>query len=53
MRKSAYVTPLVIRDGADPIALDKVQVSNGSYNEKFIQELAFNHTSCLEHGLRQ
>jgi hypothetical protein len=47
MRKSAYGTPLVIRDGDDPIVLNKVEITDGSYNEKFIQELAFNHPSCL------
>lgn len=47
MRKSAYATPLVIREGADPIVLDKVEIGGGSYDEKFIQELAFNHPSCL------
>jgi len=47
MRKSAYGTPLVIREGAEPAILDKVDLSGGSYNEKFIQELAFNHPSCL------
>ena len=47
MRKSAYGTPLVIRDNADPIVLNKVEITDGSYDEKFIQELAFNHPSCL------
>jgi len=47
MRKSAYGTPLVIQDDADPIVLEKVEISDGSYDEKFIQELAFNHPSCL------
>ena len=47
MRKSAYGTPLVIRDGADPVALDKVSISSGAYDEKFIQELAFDHPTCL------
>ena len=47
MRESAYGTPLVIRDGADPIVLNKVEITDGSYDEKFIQELAFNHPSCL------
>ena len=47
MRKSAYGTPLVIQDGMDPVVLDKVEISSGSYDEKFVQELAFNHPSCL------
>jgi len=47
MRRSAYGTPLVIRDGGDPVVLDKVEIADGSYDEKFIQELAFNHPSCL------
>ena len=47
MRKSAYGTPLVIKDGGDPIVLSKIEISDGSYNEKFIQELVFNHPSCL------
>ena len=47
MRKSAYGTPLVIKDGGDPIVLSKVEVRDGSYDEKFIQELAFSHPSCL------
>ena len=47
MRKSAYGTPLVIKDGGDPIVLDKIEISDGSYNEKFIQELVFDHPSCL------
>ena len=47
MRKSAYGTPLVIKDGGDPIVLDKIEISDGSYNEKFIQDLVFDHPSCL------
>lgn len=47
MRKSAYGAPLVIQNGADPIVLEKVPIAGGSYNEKFIQELAFDHPSCL------
>ena len=47
MRKSAYGTPLVIKNGGDPIVLSKIEISDGSYNEKFIQELVFNHPSCL------
>ena len=47
MRKSSYGTPLVIKDGGDPIVLDKIEISDGSYNEKFIQELVFDHPSCL------
>jgi hypothetical protein len=47
MRKSAYGTPLVIRNGSEPVVLDKVDISGSSYDEKFIQELAFNHPSCL------
>jgi hypothetical protein len=47
MRKSAYGTPLVIRNGSEPVVLDKVDISGSSYDEKFIQELAFNHPFCL------
>ena len=47
MRRSAYGTPLVIKDGGDPIVLDKIEILDGSYNEKFIQELVFDHPSCL------
>jgi hypothetical protein len=37
MRKSAYGTPLVIRNGSEPVVLDKVDISGSSYDEKFIQ----------------
>ena len=47
MRKSAYGTPLIIQEGSEPVILDKVDISSGSYDEKFIQELAFEHPSCL------
>lgn len=47
MRKSAYGTPLVIKDDASPIALEKVALSDSSYNEKFIQELVFTVSFCL------
>jgi Domain of unknown function (DUF4268) len=43
MRKSAYGTPLVVKDGADPVVLNKIEISD----EKFIQELVFNYPSCL------
>ena len=47
MSKSAYGTPVAILDGDKELALERVPISNGPYNERFIQELAFNHPSCL------
>jgi len=53
MSKSAYGTPVVIRDGGEQLALERVPVASGPYNERFIQELAFDNPSCLPTHINQ
>jgi len=51
MSESAYGTPILIRDGKEPLLLARVslssQVDGEKYNEEFIQRLAFEHPEAL------
>jgi hypothetical protein len=51
MSESAYGTPLLIRDGKEPLPLARVslstQVDGEKYDEEFIQKLAFKHPEAL------
>ena len=50
MQRTAYGTPLVIRDGESPVVLDREPISSGpdsTYGEAYLQKLAFEHPSCL------
>jgi hypothetical protein len=40
-------TPLLLSVGQPPVALPRVTVGTGTYDELFIQTLAFEHPSCL------
>ncbi len=51
MSDSAYGTPLLIRDGENPLPLARVSLSaqadGEKYNEEFVQKLAFEHPEAL------
>ena len=40
-------TPLLIKDGQQPKAVPRLPLGSGDYDEAFVQELAFEHPSCL------
>jgi hypothetical protein len=40
-------TPLLLNAGETPVALPRIAVGTGKYDELFVQKLAFDHPSCL------
>lgn len=56
MSGSAYGTPLLIRDGEDPLPLARVSLSvqadGEKYNEEFVQKLAFEHPDQPDLSMR-
>lgn len=51
MSESAYGTPLLIRNGEEPLPLARISLAAQSdgekYDEKFVQKLAFQHPEML------
>jgi len=51
MSDSACGTPLLIRDGDEPVSLSRISLSaqaeGEKYNEAFVQKLAFEHPEAL------
>jgi hypothetical protein len=46
MSETQYCTPLLV-SGDNVSVLERIPISDGSYNEAYIQNLAFAHPSCL------
>ena len=46
MSETQYCTPLLVSEGNVSV-LERIPISDGSYNEAYIQDLAFAHPSCL------
>jgi len=46
MSETQYGTPLLVTDEGVSV-LDRISISDGVYNEAYIQDLAFAHPSCL------
>ena len=51
MANSGYANPLIIRDDAAPIELERIPLTGAgtvsAYNEEYVQKLAFEHPDCL------
>jgi RecB family endonuclease NucS len=46
MSETQYCTPLLVSDDNVSV-LERIPISDGGYNEAYIQDLAFAHPSCL------
>ena len=51
MANSGFANPLIIRDDAAPIELERIPLTGAgtvsAYNEEYVQKLAFEHPDCL------
>ena len=46
MSETQYCTPLLVDDESVSV-LERIPISDGAYNEAYIQGLAFSHPGCL------
>ncbi len=45
--ESGYGAPIIVRSAGDPLQFERLSTSAADYDERFVQDLVFDHPECL------